>query len=194
MLGAQLILRPILDARFGPDAKPEFVDFRRLVLPWPGSRAQLPGGVEELPNPACTFTSNRNSWPIPETHARIKLTEDYGNDLRRHRGRVSRCAAKPSCASGGSSAGRWRSLEEAADRLFTFTRLDLRRNGNPARTTNAIERLNEEFRRRVKTQTVLPCAETLPMLLWALLASGQIQMREGRWLGNPLSAHRADAP
>jgi len=37
-----------------------------------------------------------------------------------------------------------------------------------------IERLNEEFRRRIKTRTVLPCAETVPMLLWALMASGQI--------------------
>jgi hypothetical protein len=35
-----------------------------------------------------------------------------------------------------------------------------------------------EFRRRIKTQTVLPCAATVPMLLWALLASGQIQMRK----------------
>ena len=33
----------------------------------------------------------------------------------------------------------------------------------------AIERLNEEFRRRIETQTVL---------LWALLASGQITMRK----------------
>jgi transposase-like protein len=47
-----------------------------------------------------------------------------------------------------------------------------------ARTTSAIERLNEEFRRRIKTQTVLPCAETVPLLLWALLASGQITMRK----------------
>ena len=29
-----------------------------------------------------------------------------------------------------------------------------------------------------ETQTVLPCAETVPMLLWALLASGQIRMRK----------------
>lgn len=36
----------------------------------------------------------------------------------------------------------------------------------------------EVERRRIKTQTVLPCAETVPMLLWALLASGQIQMRK----------------
>jgi putative transposase len=69
------------------------------------------------------------------------------------------------------------SVEEAGDRLFTFTRLPPEQ-WNSARTTNAIERLNEEFRRRIKTQTVLPCADTVPMLLWALLASGQIQMRK----------------
>ena len=59
----------------------------------------------------------------------------------------------------------------------TVTRLDPSQ-WKPSRTTNAIERLNGEFRRRIKTQTVLPCAETVPMLLWALLASGQIQMRK----------------
>ena len=69
------------------------------------------------------------------------------------------------------------SLEEAGERLFAFTRLDPSQ-WKSARTTNAIERLNEEFRRRIKTQTVLPCAETVPMLLWALLASGQITMRK----------------
>jgi len=69
------------------------------------------------------------------------------------------------------------SLEEAGDRIFTFTRLDPSQ-WKSARTTNAIERLNEEFRRRIKTQTVLPCAETVQMLLWALMASGQIQMRK----------------
>ena len=35
-----------------------------------------------------------------------------------------------------------------------------------------------EFKRRIKTQTVLPCAETAAMLFWALLASGQITMRK----------------
>jgi len=47
-----------------------------------------------------------------------------------------------------------------------------------ARTTNAIERLHEEFKRRIKTQTVLPSAETAAMLFWGLLASGQITMRK----------------
>ncbi len=69
------------------------------------------------------------------------------------------------------------SLEEAGDRLFTFTRLP-ESQWKSARTTNAIERLHEEFRRRIKTQTVLPSAETAAMLFWALLASGQITMRK----------------
>ena len=69
------------------------------------------------------------------------------------------------------------SLEEAGDQLFSFTRLDPPQ-WKSARTTNAIKRLKEECHRRIKTQTVLPCAKTVPMLLWALMAHGQIQMRK----------------
>jgi len=69
------------------------------------------------------------------------------------------------------------SLEEAGDRLFTFTRLP-QSQWRSVRTTNAIERLHEEFKRRIKTQTVLPSANTAAMLFWALLASGQISMRK----------------
>jgi putative transposase len=69
------------------------------------------------------------------------------------------------------------SLAEAGDQLFTFTRLPASQ-WRSARTTNAIERLHEEFKRRIKTQTVLPSAETAAMLFWALLASGQITMRK----------------
>ncbi len=68
-------------------------------------------------------------------------------------------------------------LEEAGDRLFTFTRLPPSQ-WRSTRTTNAIERLHEEFKRRIKTQTVLPSADTAAMLFWALLASGQINMRK----------------
>ncbi len=45
------------------------------------------------------------------------------------------------------------------------------------RTTNAIERLHGEFKRRIKIQCALPNAETAVMLFWALVASGQITMR-----------------
>lgn len=86
------------------------------------------------------------------------------------------------------------SLEEAGDRLFTFTRLPPSQ-WKSARTTNAIERLHEEFRRRIKTQTVLPEADTAPMLFWALLASGQILMRKiDGWetLSQPLAEQAID--
>ena len=69
------------------------------------------------------------------------------------------------------------SLDEAGDRLFTFARLPPSQ-WRSLRTTNAIERLHEEFKRRIKTQTVLPSADTAAMLFWALLASGQINMRK----------------
>ena len=69
------------------------------------------------------------------------------------------------------------SLEEAGDRLFTFARLPPSQ-WRSLRTTNAIERLHEEIKRRIKTQTVLPSADTAAMMFWALLASGQINMRK----------------
>lgn len=46
-----------------------------------------------------------------------------------------------------------------------------------ATTTNAIERLHEKFRRRVKTQGSLP-TEDAPVLLFSLVASGQIKLRK----------------
>jgi putative transposase len=68
-------------------------------------------------------------------------------------------------------------LKHTRRRPFTFTRLPPSQ-WKSARTTNAIERLHEEFKRRIKTQTVLPSADTAAMLFWALLASGQINMRK----------------
>jgi putative transposase len=50
------------------------------------------------------------------------------------------------------------SLKEAGDELFTFLRFP-RSQWRALRTTNAIERINEEFRRRTKTQTSLPGQE-----------------------------------
>jgi transposase-like protein len=84
------------------------------------------------------------------------------------------CLLQPSAAVAKRSAD---SLQEAGERLFTFTRLPISQ-WKSARTTNAIERLHEEFKRRIKTQTVLPSAETAAMLFWALLAAGQITMRK----------------
>jgi transposase-like protein len=46
------------------------------------------------------------------------------------------------------------------------------------RTTNAIERLYLEFRRRIKTQGSLPSEAAVLALLYGLLASGQIRFRK----------------
>ena len=79
------------------------------------------------------------------------------------------------------------SLEEAGDRLFSFSRLPDSQ-WRSARTTNAIERLHEEFKRRIKTQTVLPSAETAAMLFWALLACSPAACHWG------CRAHCVEAP
>ena len=68
------------------------------------------------------------------------------------------------------------SLEEAGQELLTFYRFP-NSQWKSLRTTNAIERLNGEFRRRVKTQGSLPSAQAAELLLFGLIISGQIRMR-----------------
>ena len=65
------------------------------------------------------------------------------------------------------------SFEEAGDELFTFTRFPSSQ-WKALRTTNALERINEEFRRRTKTQATLPSEEAVLFLLFGLLRSGQV--------------------
>jgi len=68
------------------------------------------------------------------------------------------------------------SLKEAGDDLFTFLRFP-RSQWKALRTTNALERINEEFRRRTKTQASLPGQDAVLLLLFGLLRSGQIKLR-----------------
>lgn len=155
--------------------RPEFV----IVDGAPGLEAALVAlWGDDLPIQRCTVHKHRNLLAHAPKHLHDELTEDYRDmiyadtaaDVEKRRKAFLR---------------KWRlkcravadSLEEAGARLFTFPRLDPSQ-WKAARTTNSIERLNEEFRRRIKTQAVLPCAETVPMLLWALRASGQITMRK----------------
>ena len=68
------------------------------------------------------------------------------------------------------------SVEEAGEELLTFYGFP-NSQWKSLRTTNVIERLNGEFRRRVKTQGSLPSAQAAEFLLFGLIISGQIQMR-----------------
>jgi putative transposase len=155
--------------------RPDFV----IVDGAPGLEAALVGlWGEDLPIQRCTVHKHRNLLAHAPKPMHDELTEDYRDMIYADTAAEIEKRSK-------AFLRKWRlkcravadSLEESGDRLFTFTRLDPSQ-WKSARTTNAIERLNGEFRRRIKTQTVLPCAETVPMLLWALLASGQIQMRK----------------
>jgi putative transposase len=69
------------------------------------------------------------------------------------------------------------SLREGGEELLTFFRFP-RPQWKTLRTTNVIERLHEEFRRRVKTQGSLPSEDAALVLLFSLVASGQIKLRK----------------
>lgn len=154
--------------------RPEFL----LVDGAPGLDKAIAAVWEGVPVQRCTVHKHRNLLAHAPERLHEEITNDY-NDMiyaatpeeieRRRKAFIRKWRLKHRAVAD--------SLEEAGDRLFTFARLPPSQ-WRSARTTNAIERLHEEFKRRIKTQTVLPSAETAAMLFWALLASGQISMRK----------------
>src|SRR5262245_30497163 len=85
------------------------------------------------------------------------------------------------------------SLREGGDELLTFFHFP-RVQWKTLRTTNVIERLHEEFRRRGKTQGSLPGEDAALILLFSLVASGQIRLRRidgWRKIAAVLSQHTA---
>lgn len=132
----------------------------------------------EIPVQRCTVHKHRNLL----AHAPDKLHDELSADYQRM---IYAANAKEVETQRKAFLRKWRvkcravadSLEEGGDRLFTFTRFPVCQ-WRSLRTTNAIERLHEEFKRRIKTQTALPSAETAAMLFWALVASGQVILRK----------------
>jgi putative transposase len=153
---------------------PEFI----IIDGGAGLEKALCGLWPTVPTQRCTVHKHRNLLAHAPDRLHDELTADYHDMIYAESAPEIEARRK-------SFLRKWRlkcaavatSLEEAGEKLFTFTRLP-KSQWKSARTTNAIERLHEEFKRRIKTQTVLPCAETAAMLFWALLASGQITMRK----------------
>jgi putative transposase len=143
-----------------------------------GLEAALAALWPTLPVQRCTVHKHRNLL----AHAPKKLHEEIGAD---YTDMIYATTAAAVQAKRKAFLRKWHlkcravadSLAEAGDRLFTFLRYPDSQ-WRSIRTTNAIERLHEEFRRRIKIQCVLPCADTACMLFWALLASGQITLRK----------------
>jgi len=74
------------------------------------------------------------------------------------------------------SEGVARSLEEGGLDLLTFFEFP-KSQWKALRTTNIIERINQEFRRRVKTQVCFPTESSVLIVLFGLVATGMIRMR-----------------
>lgn len=154
--------------------KPEFL----IVDGGTGLEQALAALWGDVPTQRCTVHKHRNLLAHAPQRLHEEVSADY-NDM------IYATSAAEIEVRRRAFIRKWRlkckavadSLEEAGERLFTFTRLHVSQ-WKSARTTNAIERLHEEFKRRIKTQTVLPSAETAAMLFWALLAAGQITMRK----------------
>ena len=144
----------------------------------PGLEKALAALWSDVSVQRCTVHKHRNLL----AHAPERLHEEISND---YKDMIYAATKQEVEAKRKAFIRKWRlkcravadSLEEAGDKLFTFTRFPPSQ-WKSIRTSNAIERLHEEFKRRIKTQTVLPCAETAAMLFWALMASGQIVMRK----------------
>jgi putative transposase len=154
--------------------RPEFL----IVDGAPGLDSAIAAAWDGVPVQRCTVHKHRNLLAHAPERLHEEITADY-NDM------IYAATRDEIEARRKAFIRKWRlkhravadSLEEAGERLFSFTRLPPSQ-WRSARTTNAIERLHEEFKRRIKTQTVLPSADTAAMLFWALLASGQINMRK----------------
>lgn len=154
--------------------RPEFL----IIDGAPGLEKAIVALWDGVPVQRCTVHKHRNLL----AHAPDRLHEEISAD---YTDMIYAATAEEVQERRKAFIRKWRlrhravadSLEEAGDRLFSFTRLPPGQ-WKSARTTNAIERLHEEFKRRIKTQTVLPSADTAAMLFWALMASGQISMRK----------------
>jgi len=142
----------------------------------PGLAAALKAQWPQLAIQRCTNHKLWNLLAKAPAHLREELAEDYRRMIyapsREHveQARVAFLRKWKLRCKGVSS-----SFEEAGDELFTFTSFPSSQ-WKALRTTNALERINEEFRRRTKTQASLPSEEAVLFLLFGLLRSGQVKL------------------
>jgi putative transposase len=142
----------------------------------PGLAAALRMQWPQLALQRCTNHKLWNLLAKTPAHLREELAEDY----RRMIYAASREAVEQARV---GFLRKWKlrckavssSFEEVGDELFTFTAFPISQ-WKALRTTNALERINEEFRRRTKTQASLPNEEAVLFLLFGLLRSGQVKL------------------
>jgi transposase-like protein len=143
----------------------------------PGLEAALRKAWPTIDLQRCT---NHKLWNLL-AKAPVHLREELGEDYRRMiYAPTAEAVNKARTAFVRKWTGRCkaviRSFNEAGEDLFTFLRYPSSQ-WKALRTTNALERINEEFRRRTKTQASLPGEDAVILLLFGLLRSGQVVLR-----------------
>ena len=140
---------------------------KKAVASWPEVRIQR-----------CPQHKRQNLIDACPVHARKEMLRDYHGIIEATDGLAARKAYD-------AFVTKWsklcppvaRSLEEAGEQLLTFYDYP-KPLWRSLRTTNALENLNREFRRRTKTQGSFSSEEAALTLLYALVAFGQIRLRK----------------
>ena len=139
---------------------------RAVGLVWPRATVQR-----------CCVHKLRNLARKAPQHALAEIRDDFHRIVYASSGEAARTAfAAFEHTWGKRCPGVVASLREGGDELLTFFTFP-KAQWKTLRTTNTIERLHEEFRRRVKTQGSLPNEDAALVLLFSLVASGQIKLR-----------------
>jgi putative transposase len=126
----------------------------------------------------CCVHKLRNLERKAPKHALDELREDFHRIVHAASGDAGRTAYTAFERKWATRCpGVVRSLQEGSAELLTFFTFP-KAQWKTLRTTNVIERLNEEFRRRVKTQGSLPTEDAALILLFSLVVSGQITLRK----------------
>jgi transposase-like protein len=134
---------------------------------WPGAKLQR-----------CTKHKLENLLAKAPKHSHSELKRDYGAITHAENREASEKAYEAFCR-------KWQklvpevvlSLKEAGSELLSFYDFPSEM-WKSLRTTNLIERVNGEFRRRIKTQGSLPTEAAALTLLFGLIASGAIRLRK----------------
>src|SRR3990172_9352619 len=143
----------------------------------PGLRGAVHEGWPGMAVQRCTVHKLRNLERHVPRHALEEVRTDYHQIVYAESRLAAQQAYRAFVTKWAKRAPKVaESLQEAGDELLTFYRFP-RTQWKSLRTTNAIERLHGEFRRRVKTQGSLPNAQAAELLLFGLLTSSQIRMR-----------------
>jgi putative transposase len=139
---------------------------KAIGLVWPEARIQR-----------CAVHKLRNLEHKAPKHALAEVKADFHRIVYAENAAVARAAYTAFERKWTSRCpGVVRSLREGGEELLMFFQFP-KSQWKTLRTTNVIERLHEEFRRRVKTQSSLPTEDAALVLLFGLVAGGQIRLR-----------------